>query len=366
MLRLANLVPAPGSKHIFEPRPSRFWFVDFAQHGFDLPTEITALEVIGNTAYGMITTRRFPGHDEPFVVDLTTGAFATVLGVTQANTPSTILPLIPNGNWTPPTITKVGPRVVVTHLGFPGGTTTAAQSGVFVGNTRAGFATVTGALGNMEIGWTIEGPGIVSAAPATAGQAAVPPTTIVDFAVLNGPIFATGVANEQTLTVTSGSTATLAVGNTLHGFGAAAGLSGTITAINGQVLSYDGFNPSSFPIPQPIQALGAVVTLSQPATATANGVTFTAGRDGSVARTFGWFDISGANFTRDANILSGNAFVTMTDITGISPGLLVAGSGIPAGAVVTGIQSPNFTVGADVAPAFGATSFVIHYGLLKT
>src|SRR6266550_3664771 len=123
MRALANLVPAPGTKKTFEPRPARTWFVDFANanpFNFDTPSQLTGLLIVGNTAYGMVTSRRFPGFDEPFVCDMTTGYFTSVSGVNADNVP-TSPPA--TGEWVPPVLAKIGTRVIVTHPGFPGGVT---------------------------------------------------------------------------------------------------------------------------------------------------------------------------------------------------------------------------------------------------
>lgn len=114
---MQNLLPAPSTKNAVVPRPAAIKVVDFVAGGFNTPTRITALKVVGSFAYGMVSTARNAGKDEPFVYNLLTSAFVTVTGVTNANTPSTQLT---TGDWVPPTISLVANKVIITHPGFPG------------------------------------------------------------------------------------------------------------------------------------------------------------------------------------------------------------------------------------------------------
>lgn len=83
---------------------------------FTTPTVITVQTTIGDTVYGMVSSGRNAGKDEPFVFSTTTG-FITVSGVTSANTPTSPSTV---GDWTPPTMAVIGSKIVFTHPGFSG------------------------------------------------------------------------------------------------------------------------------------------------------------------------------------------------------------------------------------------------------
>lgn len=113
MQLLANLVPDPTTDHMFVPRAAANQFTDFVS--FNTPTGVTGGLVIGDLVYGMVSTARNAGKDEPFVYNLVTNAFITVNGITNGNTPST---QATTGDWTPPTMDVVGSKILVTHPGF--------------------------------------------------------------------------------------------------------------------------------------------------------------------------------------------------------------------------------------------------------
>jgi hypothetical protein len=115
MLSLQNLIPDPSTKNLWQCRPASLLTTSFG--GFSSPGFVSALEIIGDFAVGMIATTRNAGKDEPFFYNLHTGAFVTVSGVTNANTP---LSPSTTGAWTPPSMALIGTKVVVTHPGFTG------------------------------------------------------------------------------------------------------------------------------------------------------------------------------------------------------------------------------------------------------
>src|ERR1051325_8341604 len=67
MAALTNLVPSPTTAGVFVPRPAAVQLTDFT--GFTSPTAITALLVIGARIYGMISSGKTAGYDEPFCYD---------------------------------------------------------------------------------------------------------------------------------------------------------------------------------------------------------------------------------------------------------------------------------------------------------
>lgn len=119
---LQNLIPDPSTKDLWQCRPAAISLNNFA--GFNTPTFISCFQVIGTRVYGMVSTARNPGHDEPFVYDIPSNTFITVSGVTLGSTPTSPLQ---TGAWTPPSIALVGSKAVITHPGFTG------AGGVFFG-----------------------------------------------------------------------------------------------------------------------------------------------------------------------------------------------------------------------------------------
>lgn len=84
---------------------------------FTTPTFVSCYIVVGNVCYGMVSTGRNAGHDEPFAFDLVGGVFITISGVTAGNTPTSPAT---SGAWTPPTMTVVSTKILITHPGFSG------------------------------------------------------------------------------------------------------------------------------------------------------------------------------------------------------------------------------------------------------
>lgn len=84
---------------------------------FTTPTFVSCQITIGNICYGMVSTGRNAGHDEPFAFDLVGGAFITISGVTAGNTPTSPST---SGPWVPPTMTVVSTKILITHPGFNG------------------------------------------------------------------------------------------------------------------------------------------------------------------------------------------------------------------------------------------------------
>lgn len=119
---LINLIPDPTTKNLWQCRPASLVTTSFAS--FTTPGFISAELIVGTKVFGMIASGRNVGKDEPFVYDLLTGAFSTVTGITNANTPTSPAT---SGDWVPPTMDVVGTKVIVTHPGFNGG------GGVFFG-----------------------------------------------------------------------------------------------------------------------------------------------------------------------------------------------------------------------------------------
>lgn len=136
MGQLVNLIPDPTTKNLWQCRPAAITQADFAIQGGDFNSPdfspdfnigfnlsgagngfISALMRVGTKVFGMISTNRNPGRDEPFAYDLVTNTFSVITGVTAANTP---LSPATSGDWVPPTMDLIGVNLVVTHPGYNG------------------------------------------------------------------------------------------------------------------------------------------------------------------------------------------------------------------------------------------------------
>ncbi|MGK8202892.1 hypothetical protein ACRS8P_29275 [Burkholderia cenocepacia] len=113
---LSNLVFDQGNPEIVIPRPGvGAALTTFA--GFTTPTFVSVFTVIGAVVYGMVSTGRTAGFDEPFAYNIVSNAFVTISGVTSGNVPASPAT---SGAWTPPTMSVIGTKIIVTHPGFSG------------------------------------------------------------------------------------------------------------------------------------------------------------------------------------------------------------------------------------------------------
>lgn len=112
---LQNLVFDPSNPEIVLCRPGGVALTTFSN--FTSPTFLSVYISIGSMVYGMVSTARNPGQDEPFAFNTATGAFVTISGVTSGNTPTSPTT---SGSWTPPTMAMIGTKIIVTHPGFSG------------------------------------------------------------------------------------------------------------------------------------------------------------------------------------------------------------------------------------------------------
>lgn len=117
MSALQNLIPDPTTKDLWQCRPAALQLIDFVAGGFNTPTFISCWLVVGTRVYGMVSTARNAGHDEPFVYDVVAQAFVAVSGVTAPNTP--VSPST-TGAWKPPNMDLIGSQVICAHPGFTG------------------------------------------------------------------------------------------------------------------------------------------------------------------------------------------------------------------------------------------------------
>jgi len=112
---LSNLIPDPSTRGVYVCRPANIQIETFAE--LAAPTAVTLLQVIGDVAYGLVGSNKFPGHDEPFAFNILTKTLLTVTGATASNTP---LSPPQKGDWVCPTMDNLSTFLVVTHPGFTG------------------------------------------------------------------------------------------------------------------------------------------------------------------------------------------------------------------------------------------------------
>lgn len=110
---LTNVIPDPTTKGLYQCRPAAT--VINSLPSFALPQFISALQVFGRYAYGLVNSISAPGFDLPFVLDLVNNSLIFVSGVGANNIPRS---LASSGPWVPPQMAAVGSKIVVTHQGF--------------------------------------------------------------------------------------------------------------------------------------------------------------------------------------------------------------------------------------------------------
>jgi hypothetical protein len=116
MTALANLVPDPSTRHLWQCRPAASLLENLA---LSIPGAgfISVIFQVGSRVYGMVASSAFPGHDQPFCYDVPSNQVIPITGATAVNTP-----LSPNaaGPWTPPSMAIVGSSIVISHPGYHG------------------------------------------------------------------------------------------------------------------------------------------------------------------------------------------------------------------------------------------------------
>lgn len=335
MKTLQNIIPAPSTAQLWQPRPAAQRKTNFTTAGAPANAgNLSAMLVIGDRLYGMVPSTLNSGSDEPYVLDLATNFFVAVSGITAANVPATIGS---SGDWTPPIMAAVGSRIIVTHPGFSG----ASQfSQATTGNTHSS----TLIDGNPDIlgvlpGMAISGSGIPAGAE------------IVDAAYFQ--LNTTGDTHGNTTVDNLANTTGVAVGQRVLGSGISAGT--TVVAVVSPTEVTISSSPAAV-VGAAIVFAGATIQISMAATASANGVAVTIA---GASVLFGWFDISGFSQTtgieRGGVTLSGSPVIRgNVSILGVQPGMTISGSGIPAGASVVGTE--NFVMMTTGTTVSGSTT----------
>lgn len=203
MAFLQDLIPNPANSEQFVPRPASTQITNFT--GFTTPGVVTALYIVGTRAYGMIGSASPAGKDRPFCYDLLAGAFVTIGNITSANTPTTPLT---TGDWTPPTMTMVANKILITHPGYDGITNFIGwidlrnfTSTTITGNTHSNKTVDNLSSNVLLLGWQVGDKisDLVADIPANTYITAIAPGGL-SVTISNN---ATGT-NATTFTVTSG------------------------------------------------------------------------------------------------------------------------------------------------------------------
>ena len=113
---LTNLIFDRGNPELIVSRPGVGTAVTTFS-SFTTPTFVSVYITIGSVVYGMVSSGRNPGNDEPFAYNLLTNSFITISGVTAGNTPASPAT---SGAWTPPTMAVISTKIIITHPGFSG------------------------------------------------------------------------------------------------------------------------------------------------------------------------------------------------------------------------------------------------------
>lgn len=116
-LNLGNVIFDTSNPELTVPRPGVTELYQLTTLGFANAGFVSVFGVSGSRIFGMVASSRNPGQDEPFCIDIATGAAVAIAGVTAANTP---LSPASSGEWIPPTLSSIGVYIIVTHPGFNG------------------------------------------------------------------------------------------------------------------------------------------------------------------------------------------------------------------------------------------------------
>lgn len=218
MQQLANLVACPSMRGAWVPRSASLPLATFA--GAAGPGVPNGLLQVGTLVYGMIpeTIGTYMGLDVPFCFNRLTSSFETIGGLTVAGLPTSPSP---SGDWTPPSMAQVGPRIIITHPGFAGGVdpffgwldVSGFTSSSVTGSTNTS-KTITGLSTDvLQAGWAVGMTITDAAADLPAG------TVITGIAVASLDLNTTATMDGTNTLNTVASLTGVVVGSTITGYG---------------------------------------------------------------------------------------------------------------------------------------------------
>ena len=263
MSSLKNLLFDPSTSNIFACRPANmaeYNFSDFANPGV-----VSVMLQVGDIIYGMVSTTRNSGRDEPFAYNNKTNNYIALSGAITAGTTPTTQPT--TGEWTPPSMTMVGQRVIVTHPGFnySGGIAfgyfdLSGYSNTFSGDIVSGSNIINGnfPVSALGPGYLLSGTGI--------------PTGTIVKNYSNVSLSVAATTNSSTSITGIASTTGMYVGQSVSGTGIPTGA--TITAINSSTaITISSAATTSASIT--LFVTGTTITMTQNATASTNNLSIT-------------------------------------------------------------------------------------------
>lgn len=161
---LNNFLFDRDNPEVIVPRPGVTALTSFP--GFNTPGFLSHFDTIEPHVFGMISTARNLGFDEPFMYHVGDNLFHAISGVQASNVPASPAS---SGDWSPPNFCIVGTRLIYAHPGFTG------SGGLFfgildmsgsalapTGTTAIGSPTITAVSSTVgcAVGQTISGAGI--------------------------------------------------------------------------------------------------------------------------------------------------------------------------------------------------------------
>ena len=273
MSLLQNLIPSPTTRDQWVSRPASLSLTSFP--GFTSPAQVNALLQVGATVYGVIaeTSGAFAGLDVPFSYNVITGLFSPItIPGGAASLPATPSPV---GDWVPPTMAVVASRVLLTHPGFPGGVgpffgwldissfTDATVTGSTHSSTLLDTLTANVLQNGWQVGMQVSGLGI----PAN--------TTIKAINVAALDLNTTGTFNGTNTITAIASLTGVVVGSQVFVGGISIGFVQSLPG-GGTSVVLDRQTPTGLTGSIGLNFSGGTsLTLSQAATASANGVVLT-------------------------------------------------------------------------------------------
>ncbi len=336
MDQLANLIPDPSTAGVYVCRPAAIRRTNFTgAHAPTGPGILSAILTVGDLEYGMVASTLNAGKDEPYCYDLANNAFLPVAGITNANTPTSPPS---TGDWVPPIMAQISPRVIVCHPGFPGGL---VKFGWF---DVSGFSEVT--LGNTHTSTKVDcSPSILGVQPGmTISGAGIPAGTSI-VATAEFALATSGLLTGAVLTHL-GDVTGVAVGQVASGLGipvvtVVTAITQTPFVTNGNThssIQIDGFDPalgipsfgdaiSGAGIPANARVV-AVAAPTAPAVGDLNGTT-------TIHTGVTSFALVAGQFVTGFGIVPGSKIVTPTPFSLTTTGDLTAGSPVISGMATT-------------------------------
>jgi len=328
MRALTNLVPDPSTRGNFVCRPAA---LDIIRLQETIPDAgfVSGAVVIGDTLYGIVASSLNPGHDQPFVFDLSVDPPVPipVSGISAANTP--VSPPT-TGKWVPPILAQVASRILVTHTGFPG------EEIKFGWFDVSGFeATITA---NTIEQFVFIGDTVITDDPLLIYG--VPPGTLPSEAHIGFTVTGSGIPADTTIVGIEDASVS-SQGDTTAASAIILNVADTTGMYVGMIVQGAGIPPGA-------QILtigpGTQITLDQGATATATNVFFSViGQEIEISNP-ATLSADGTPFT----FFSDTTITGNPSVVGMQPGLVVSGPGVASGTIIVSTTAVTSEIVAEI------------------